>query len=142
VHTLEIGWSGPLDDAAGMSVASVSCIDKDLLPVPYAGTTSVSVDAADTIRVEFDPALPDGTCCTVQVSGCRADDSVNIGSLAGDVTLDGAVTVSDRALIKPKIGATLDANNFWFDVSGDGDITVSDRSLIKPKIGNSLPPCP
>ncbi|MHC4092594.1 MAG: hypothetical protein ACYSVY_20360, partial [Planctomycetota bacterium] len=138
VHTLEIGWSGPLDDAAGMGVVSVVCDG-----VPYAGATSVSVGGPDTIRVEFAPALPDESCCVVHVAGCRADDSVNIGSVAGDISGDGVVTVSDKALIKLQIGQPVTGANYWYDMSGEGDITLSDKSQIKPKIGNSLPPpCP
>jgi hypothetical protein len=65
-----------------------------------------------------------------------------VRTLAGDVSRDGEVTVSDKSLIKPKIGQTVDPTNFYFDVSCDGEISVSDAALVKPKIGNAAPPCP
>ncbi|MHC4091069.1 MAG: hypothetical protein ACYSVY_12490 [Planctomycetota bacterium] len=140
VRKIEIEWSGPVS-AAAMS-ATVSCIDNGGLPVGYAGTTTVTSGGGNIVIVEFSEPLPDQTCCTVSLEDCATSVSRKIRSLAGDVSREGEVTVSDSALIKPQVGHPLDADNFYYDVSGEGEITVSDKALVKPKVGHLAPVCP
>ncbi|MHC4089370.1 MAG: hypothetical protein ACYSVY_03660 [Planctomycetota bacterium] len=114
--------------------ASVSC---DVGGEP--GVSSVTPSGA-TVTIIFDASLPDQSCCTITLNG-DSTDSFEVISLAGDISREGAVSVSDKALIKPKIGDDLTQDNFYFDVSCDGEITVSDKALIKPKIGHAAPAC-
>jgi hypothetical protein len=121
---------------------------------PRTGTITATREGDRTVVIEFDPALPDQDCCEVGIAGMASTygaasaDSWFVRTLAGDVSRDGEVKVSDKALIKPKISGDplIDLPspeaNFWFDVSCDGVITVSDSALIKPKIGHTAPPCP
>jgi hypothetical protein len=140
VQKLDIDWSGAVS-AASMGV-SVSCIDNDGFPVAYGGTATVTPGAGNLVHVALSDPLPDKTCCTLSLDDCVSSGSRKVRSLAGDVSLDGSVTVSDKSLIKGKIGATVDASNFQFDITVDGSISVSDKSLVKPKIGNAAPVCP
>ncbi|MHC4234067.1 MAG: carbohydrate-binding protein, partial [Planctomycetota bacterium] len=112
VQKLDIDWSGPVN-LSTMTVG-VSCIDNDGLPVAYGGTATVTAGAGNLVHVNLSEPLPDQTCCTVSVDDCISSGSRKIRSLAGDVSRDGEVSVSDKSLIKPKIGATLDALNFSF----------------------------
>ncbi|MHC4090289.1 MAG: hypothetical protein ACYSVY_08425 [Planctomycetota bacterium] len=110
--------------------ASVSC---DVGGEP--AVSSVTPSGA-TVTIIFADPLPDQSCCTITLNG-DSTDSFDVISLAGDVSREGNVTVSDKSLIKPKIGDPVDATNFLFDVSGEGNISLSDKNLIKPKIGHS-----
>jgi hypothetical protein len=147
VHTLDVEFDGPVD--WGTLTIDVWCVDSNLDAAPYTGTTAVTPTGGNTGRIEFTDVavggspepLPDQTCCTI-VFGGSGFGVRKIRSLAGDVGRDGEVTVSDKALIKPKIGEPLDSDNFYLDVNCDGEIKVSDMALVKPKIGNTAPECP
>ncbi|MHC4610470.1 MAG: hypothetical protein ACYS7M_08995 [Planctomycetota bacterium] len=140
VNELCVDFAGPVN-AASLAVA-VACTDGEGGPVPYAGAITLSQDDPDTVCIDFNPKLPNDepTCCelTFTGSGCG---QWSVASLPGDVSRDRAVTVSDKNLLKSKIGDELDANNCHFDVSCDGAITVTDKALIKPRIGDAIPCC-
>jgi hypothetical protein len=107
----------------------------------YNPIITVTYIDSDTIRVDFDPALPDVDCCNVILNG-DAYDNFHVRTLAGDINLDGVVTGTDPSIIKPHLGDLTDGANFIFDFNADGAITGADFSLIKPLLGNIAPDCP
>jgi len=118
--------------------ASVSC----QVNTTYNVTANVTVQIVDgdTIRVYFDPALPDQDCCTILLSG-DIDGSFQVRTLVGDVDFSGQVTGGDRSTVKGKIMWPLDDTNFWMDIDTDGEITNDDSDLVASKIGNTVPEC-
>jgi hypothetical protein len=141
VNELCVDFAGPVD-AASLAVA-VACTDGGGFPVPYVGTITPAQDDPDTVCIDFNPNLPNNepTCCEVSFTGSGCGQW-SVASAPGDVSRDRVVTVSDKALVKAKIGEPLDGTNCSFDVSCDGSITVSDKSLVKAKVGSSIPCCP
>ena len=114
--------------------ASVSC----LIDTGYDPTITITYIDADTIRVGFDPPLPDIDVCTITLSG-DADDSFLVRTLAGDIDLSKGVTGGDALIIKPHLGEFTDSSNFVFDFDASGTITGADYSLIKPRLENISP---
>jgi predicted outer membrane repeat protein len=149
VQNLVCEMSVPVDAATAISDnVQALCVNN-----AYAGTVGVSPTAGpmcpnSRLEITFDPALPDQDCCQISLNGMTSAygqpvvGGFTVATLAGDVSRDGEVTVSDKNLIKPKIGQPVDSQNFYFDVSCDGEISVSDKALVKPKIGNVAMACP
>lgn len=123
VTTIEFDLSGSVSEV----FASVDGQD---------GTVSYVDD--DTIRVLFDPALPDQECSIIRFT-CDVEDSYPVRMLIGDVNFDGHVTGGDRSTVKGQILSPLTSLNFWMDINHDGAITGGDRSTVKARIGNTVP---
>ena len=115
----------------------------------YAGTITASLDAADTIAVMFDPALPDEDCCEVTFDGMGSVDGgapivdpVVVRTLRGDVNRDGVVSTADASIIKPKFGGDPAVEGPEFDFNVDGIISTADFSQVKPLFGAVAAGCP
>ncbi|MHC4064527.1 MAG: dockerin type I domain-containing protein [Planctomycetota bacterium] len=148
VSKLAVTVAGTLDEITATDPANVLIIGSNT--GVYSGAVTLSLDGTGSVlTIEVSPPLADQDCFTVDLTGITSTDGADllnptftVRTLAGDVSRDGEVTVSDKSLIKPKIGQPVDSQNFYFDVSCDGEISVSDKALVKPKIGNTALPCP
>ncbi|MHC4235787.1 MAG: dockerin type I domain-containing protein [Planctomycetota bacterium] len=139
MHKLELDFNRLIDP--GSLTVGAACVDNDLNSIPYNGSVTVTAGSGNTLALDFSEALPDETCCTISAGG-SASGNRKVRSLVGDVNRDGQVSVSDKALIKPRIGRPLNAANFYFDVNCDGVIGHNDKVLVRPRIGNAAPSCP
>ena len=132
ISTVEVA----LSDRANAVTCTVEC---EL--TPYTGAVSVDADGTSTVRLSFDPALPDADCCRITLKGDAAG-TWSVRPLRGDITRDGIVTTADASLIKPHYQETVTEANFIYDYNADGQITTSDFSLIKPLYQRAAPACP
>ncbi|MCH7812822.1 MAG: S8 family serine peptidase [Planctomycetes bacterium] len=116
--------------------ASLSCF-----PEPYVGSVSTSLFDSDTVVVTLDPAILDGRCCTLQLSG-DTDASLEVHTLAGDVNGSGVVNATDKNLVKGEIGEPIDSFRFVYDVNVSGVINATDKNLTKGWMGTAAVLCP
>ena len=126
-----------LDDAWGFTGGVTVNCDPSWPEPP--GTVSVTGPIDDTVTLEFDPALPNESYCTIQFD-CGAE--VCVTSCDGDMNLDGGTNTTDASSVKLRFGQTLtDANCEW-DFNTDGAINTTDYSQVKLRFGNIAPSCP
>ena len=123
-------------DASAIS-ASVECV----VAGPYEGTIIISQVDTDTIRLTFDPALPDQDACTITLTG-EVEDSFCVRTLECDVDFDGQVLTVDASKIKSRFQDPIDGTNFWYDVDCDNQIITVDASKVKSRFQHTCPPCP
>ena len=80
---------------------------------------------------------------TINVTLNNVNGSTNVTIpmrlLIGDVTGNGAVTASDVAFTKSRLGQPVDATTFRSDVNDNGSINATDVSLVKSLVGTGLP---
>ena len=123
-------------DASAIS-ASVECV----VAGPYGGTIIISQVDTDTIRLTFDPALPDQDACTITLTG-EVEDSFCVRTLECDVDFDGQVLTVDASKIKSRFQDPIDGTNFWYDVDCDNQIITVDASKVKSRFQHTCPPSP
>ncbi len=63
-----------------------------------------------------------------------------VGFLAGDVTGNGTVTLSDMAQVNARLARPVDATNFRYDVNANGTLSVADLALVNANLTGALPP--
>ena len=75
-------------------------------------------------------------------SGGRA--AIRAGFLAGDVSQNRVVTLSDLQQVHVRLGQTLTAGNYLGDVDASGAITSADEALVNAQLTSALaaPPAP
>jgi len=113
--------------------ASVSCAVGT-----YDGDVTVEIVNNKTVRVLFDPALPDEDCCNITLSGC-VDASFKVRTLVGDVDFDGQVITVDASKIVSRLEDPVTQDNFWYDVDTDGQISISDKAEVEARYQNTAP---
>jgi hypothetical protein len=126
-----------LDDASSVSrVIDVACH-----PTVWTGTVPFAVSdvLADTVTVEFTPALPDQSYCVVTLD-CGA--SVCVRSCEGDLNRSGSTTASDNLQAKVRFGQAANETNCEWDFNLSGGITAADALAIKIRLGFAAPGCP
>lgn len=83
----------------------------------------------------------DGYCYTMDISGAVAglaageDTDCVVQVLAGDVNGDAAVSTTDMAFMRSKVGQPVDGNE-KFDVNCDGNLSTTDMAYIRSRVGN------
>lgn len=133
VGELEFDVSFPVDQFA----ASVSCaVHSDYAPA----VTSIA-DGSAVLRLQFDPPLPAGDCCSIEFTG-HVSDTYAIATLEGSVDRDLIVNTLDFSTVKARFGQSANEDNFVYDVNADGIINTLDSSAIKARFGDSLSQCP
>jgi hypothetical protein len=121
------------------SVSSVSA-SVDCAGQAYGGSAAVTA-LGSGVTVALTPALPDGDCCTITLSG-EVEDSFAVRTLAGDLDRSGLVTTADASVVKPHLGNPATAENAVFDYDCSGMISTADFSQVKPNFGHAAPACP
>jgi hypothetical protein len=83
---------------------------------------------------------------TMAVSGVVSADggtggggSVRIGFLAGDVSQNRVVTLSDLGQVNAQVAQTVTAANFLKDVNASGTLSLADKGLTNQQLTNALP---
>jgi hypothetical protein len=83
---------------------------------------------------------------TVAVSNVTGADtttggagSIRVGFLAGDVSQNRVVTVSDLAQVNAQLAKVVTAANYLKDVNANGLLTVADKAITNGKLTTSLP---
>jgi hypothetical protein len=71
--------------------------------------------------------------------GTGGNGSVRIGFLAGDVSQNRVVTVSDLAQVNAQIAQVVGQGNYLKDVSASGTLTVADKGIANTQITRALP---
>jgi len=71
--------------------------------------------------------------------GTGGTASIRVGYLAGDVSQNRVVTVSDLAQVNGQVAQTVSATNYLKDVNASGTLTVADKGLTNTRITNALP---
>jgi len=111
----------------GAAVAGVPTFSGNQMTVPlsnvgnaqYVTVTASSVVAAD--------------------GGTGGTASIRIGYLAGDVSQNRVVTVSDLAQVNGQVAQTVTATNYLKDVNASGTLSVADKASVNTRITNALP---
>lgn len=128
-----------------MEIESTSGITLEVVctGATYAGTMTKRLEStpSDELYVDFSPALPDESRCTLTLSD-EVSGSVSLQVLKGDTSGDGEVTNPDWLAIGSHLGDPVDETNAVFDVNLSGSITTDDRDAVIPVVGNSAPDCP
>ena len=102
---------------------------------------SVNDDATGEVLLELHSALPDQSCCRIELSG-GAVGWLDFKALLGDVDRDGSVTTADIAAIAQRLKTPPNHFDFRFDLDADGVVTTADVSSTHQRLGNTAPACP
>jgi hypothetical protein len=98
----------------------------------------------DSDGLSLDGEWTDGVSVAPSGDGVAGGDfSIRINVLPGDVTLDGATTVTDLTNIAGRInigGGPSPSDLARFDVTGDASISVTDLVNVGSKVLSTLPP--
>jgi hypothetical protein len=71
--------------------------------------------------------------------GTGGSGSIRVGFLAGDVSQNRVVTVSDEARVNALLAQTVTASNFLKDVNASGTLSVADRAIVNANLTRALP---
>jgi hypothetical protein len=132
VTDVEIDFDSP--------VVTVSATASGSAVGSYAGTITVSAIDADTVNVNFNPALDNQDCWEIVVGG-DATGGVILSALRGDIDQNGNTNSADITAIKPSLGLAANAGNFLLDVDANGNINTADITAVKPLLGSGIS-CP
>lgn len=144
---LDVGLAGGIDPRIGgvteleIDVDTVDGFFGDVevdCDQPWTGSATTEING-NTIVVNFDPALPNASACTVT---CDCGAAVCVRSLEGDASRDGQVTTLDAAVVKDFFGAAPDPVTTQYDLDANGIISTNDYSQVKTRFGMSAPDCP
>ena len=120
------------------SVSLVSASVECLLNDEYDPAISVTYVDQDTIRVYFDPPLPDQDVSLITLGG-NASGSCYVRVLTGEIYYNGIITIDDTIPIIERFGQMVTASNFRYDINTDGSITTADYTSVKQRLGNMCP---
>lgn len=144
IQRIEIDFSGPvtLANPAGVSVTGRTTTNGVLGSVNTYTPSAVTVVDSDTLALEFAGGLPDATCYTITLLPTLAtqtltgDLDVQIRSLVGDASGDGAVLLDDALMVKDAVIARSTAASMpHCDVNlSNSNINLGDAILVKSRM--------
>jgi hypothetical protein len=76
---------------------------------------------------------------TAADGGSGGSGSARVGFLAGDVSQNRVVTLSDVAVVNAQLAQIVTATNFLKDVNASGTLTVADKAIANANLTKSLP---
>ena len=80
------------------------------------------------------------TGVTATSGGIAGSAWVRAGFLAGDVSQNGVVTVSDAGAVNLRLAQPLTATNYLYDVNASGAVTIADKGATTSNLAKALPP--
>jgi hypothetical protein len=148
VLKLRVTFEIEMDPATATDQGNVSIVGVD--SGAYAGPLTVSLDGTDkVVTIELGQGLSDGDCYTVDLTGMLSQRGVaplartfTVATVAGDANRNGAVSSSDYAGAKQRLGSVVTGTNCQYDVNHDGAISSADGASIKPRLGKVGTSCP
>ncbi len=142
IQLLEIDFDRPvtLNNPGGVVIVGRTSGPAGLeAPVNYP-PTAVALTGPDIVQISVDPGvLPDQTCYTITLppdlvtAGLIGDRDVSLRSLAGDVTGDGALRLSDVLAVRARLSTPVE-DDPRFDVDVSGAIDWPDAMAGKSRI--------
>ena len=100
-----------------------------------------TINAGQTLVIEFTPGLPDETCYRIDLNGVIAglvgDTDCLVRGLVGDVNGDQSTNNTDKSWIASLNGHPVLPGNIRFDLNLDGSVNNTDKSLVASRNGRS-----
>ncbi|MBL8524949.1 MAG: Ig-like domain repeat protein [Betaproteobacteria bacterium] len=129
-HLIVFRFSGPIT-----STGTVALLDPNN---PFGGVSAMM--SGNDVLVTL-TGVPDNRRARVTLTGVNGttNAAANMGFLVGDVGGNRAVTASDIAATKARVGLALNANNYLSDLNVSGSISGTDVSTAKARSGLTLP---
>lgn len=130
LHRLFFTFNEPVTRLGGLTI-------RDKLQNPVGHATYQLQGNVVRLTLDCIPYESRLTIRLIDVNGPQ-DFSVSMGFLAGDVSGNGSVTVSDYLAARARAGQ-VNGNNFRADVNVSGSIDAIDQKTICARSGSSLP---
>lgn len=141
IEIIEVDFYGDISSALQTSTVDATELNGS---TPYTGNCTPADD--DTLRIIFDPPLPDEGCYEIDlagvIDGLIGDTDCRVRGLQGDINGDSSTNLIDMAAVKAMNGADpVEPGNARLDVNTDGAINLIDMAAVKALNGGSVS-CP
>jgi len=122
----------------GIGVFTTCPVNDTMCPLAWTNCPSLSTSCAVSMSVTLCPDGTGGTWTTCPTNVTRCPMGGVCGSLVGDLTGDGQVTILDMITARNNQFLDPDENGVYGDITGDGQINILDMIAVRNQL-YSLP---